>query len=132
MPNRPGGLIGKGLLLAAVALVTAGYSDANFNAMISQAERKARLKAQNITCYNHLQIINLQQQIWANNNNKSLSSKATLDDLIPEMEQWKWDRITNCPGGGDYRLTMVREQPTCSVHGTFVPRKAGSKTAPSR
>mgnify|MGYP006445408435 FL=1 len=106
------------LPVAVAALVTVGCSDAT---------KTAKGKAAEISCHNNLRLIGLYQGMWADDNNKSPTTRVTLDNIKSQMNESgvnsSFDSQTTCPSGGSYTLTIVRELPTCSVHGTFVPKK---------
>jgi hypothetical protein len=73
---------------------------------------KARAAAQKAACANNLRMIQSAKQQWALEKSKSGTDTPTWDDLKPYLD----GKVPTCPGGGDYSINSVGEQPTCSVH----------------
>ena len=80
---------------------------------------KARKQAESNVCQANLRMIQEAKRTWATENRKT-------DDAVPERAelvngQLISDRLS-CPGGGQYELNAVKEEPACSVHGTVAQR----------
>lgn len=122
--TNPYKLLTRLLPVALIALLAVACSDAK---KLSDGMKSARGKAETINCHNKLKILFLDQRMWQGDNNKSPSSKVTLANIKSQMNSMgmgkKFESLTTCPSGGQYTLTIVSEQPTCSVHGTFASSK---------
>jgi hypothetical protein len=118
--RKSGGLLG-GTGMAAAGLVTGYFSlmifMVGFMAAITIPNLvKARRQAQLIACKNNLAIIQTAKEAWARDNGKPDDAVPVDADLLgapkhlPEMRQ--------CPAFGSYDLNSVKDEPTCTVHGS--------------
>jgi hypothetical protein len=78
---------------------------------------KARKAAQAQVCKANLNIIQDAKQAWAKEDAKS-------DDAVPfDAELFGHGKTLlekpQCPAGGTYMINSVKEEPSCTVHGTI-------------
>jgi len=81
---------------------------------------KARKGAESQVCRSNLRNIQSAKEVWALQNRKPDDSIPTDADLFGPGKQ-----VTNtplCPAGGVYSFNPVRENPSCSIHGTLEER----------
>ncbi|SPE58874.1 conserved exported hypothetical protein [Verrucomicrobia bacterium] len=84
---------------------------------------KARTTAQKTACISNLQQLEGAIQQWALQNKKGNGDAVTLED-IKAGGFIKLDAsgdIPHCPGGGQYSVSTVDANPTCSVAGHALP-----------
>ncbi len=74
---------------------------------------KARKRSQATGCKTNLRTIKLTIENWALNTRRSEGTEISLEDLEGEFD----NGIPRCPSGGEYSVTVVGEDPTCSVSG---------------
>jgi len=73
---------------------------------------KSRDKAQRDSCIENLRQLDSALQQWGVQNNKGNLDTVALTDLIPFLDK---NKTPSCPGGGNYGLTTVGANPTCSL-----------------
>ena len=73
---------------------------------------KARNRAQQQACIGNLYQLNSALQQWAFQNNKKTSDAVTMADLVPYLRK---QSNPVCPGGGTYSVTVVGDEPACSL-----------------
>lgn len=119
--RRSGGLL-QGSGMATAGLVT-GYFSIFMIAMWGLLAAvaipnfvKARKAAQFQGCKINLKSIQQAKELWAKDN-------AKPDDAVPEDSDLSGPGIylvkPECPAGGSYLLNSVKEEPTCTVHGSL-------------
>lgn len=129
--NRNRSLQGRGLATGGLIL---GYIGVTVYAAIFlfylSAGGASKDRAQEISCHNNLKYILLTQQMWGDDHRKAPNDTVTLKDLEPQLTG-RNSRFSKCPGDGSYRLTVVGEPPTCSLHGAAPPIiRAGRQVFP--
>jgi hypothetical protein len=67
-----------------------------------------------VTCINNLRQIQAAKQQWALENNKTVESVPTPQDVVVYLPN---QQMPQCPGGGRYTLNAVGVAPTCSIAG---------------
>tara|TARA_Y100000588_G_C13485950_1_gene598895 strand:- start:52 stop:432 length:381 start_codon:yes stop_codon:yes gene_type:complete len=74
---------------------------------------KARKRSQVTGCKANLQTIKTTISNWAIHTKRPDGAELTLEDLEGEFDRG----IPRCPSGGEYSVTVVGEDPTCSIVG---------------
>lgn len=90
-------------------------------------------RSQETSCHNNLKYILLTQQTWGDDHHKTSKDTVTLKDVEVQMSRALkvYPKFLTCPSGGTYRLTVVGEPPTCSMHGESPPiMRAGRQVFP--
>jgi len=72
----------------------------------------ARDRTQAKTCVSNLRQIRYAKEAWAMGNNKGSSDVPGWSDLTIYLKQQP-----SCPGGGNYTVGSISEDPTCSIGG---------------
>lgn len=83
---------------------------------------KARKQAFNNACQINLQTIQDAKEAWAQDNGKSDDSVPQAADLLSGSKTYL-QKMPQCLEGGTYTFNAVRENPTCSLHGTIGSQK---------
>ncbi len=103
------------LVLPAVAVAAVGA------AMVLPAMSRAKAKAQEINCINHLRQIEIAKKQWALDKNKQSSDTPEMSDLESYIGGKDAAEKLVCPGGGTYTVGSVGEKATCSMAGHVLP-----------
>ncbi len=74
----------------------------------------ARNRSQARTCSGQLRQIKYAKEAWAMDTKQTVSSVAKWSDLYPTYIK----DMPECPGGGEYAIMPVNEDPECSIGGT--------------
>lgn len=84
---------------------------------------KARNQAQTTACISNLQQIEGAISTWALQNKKGSGDAVTLEDLKAGgfIKLTASGDLPACPGGGQYSVTTVDANPTCSKPGHVLP-----------
>ena len=78
---------------------------------------KARNQAQFQACQKQIRVIQDAKQSWAKKNGKSDDTIPLESELYGEENEMRYQ--PGCPAGGTYILNSVKEDPSCTVHGTI-------------
>jgi hypothetical protein len=120
--RKSGGLL-QGSGLATAGLVT-GYLSIFMIAMWGLMAAvaipnfvKARNAAQAQACKNNLAAIQGAKEVWAKENEKSDDATPTDADLFGAAKPI--ETKPHCPANGRYSVNAVKEDPSCTVHGSI-------------
>lgn len=72
---------------------------------------KARSRSQSRVCISNLRHIQDAKERWAMDHRKTNEASVEKSELVTQYLK-KWP---SCPGGGDYEIGKIGENPTCTV-----------------
>jgi prepilin-type N-terminal cleavage/methylation domain-containing protein len=78
---------------------------------------KARTTAQTNACINNLRQIDGAIQQWALEKGRAAGTPVTIEDIKPYIKTTSEHKLPPCPAGGEYSVTTVDAQPTCTIDG---------------
>ena len=70
-----------------------------------------------VVCQENLQKIDGSKEMYALNRNAPKQSLVDWDDIVEPNRMGYLKKEPACPGGGEYNLNRIGEDPTCSYNG---------------
>ena len=82
--------------------------------------QRARVQREVNACINNLRQLDGGKEQWALENKKAAGAVPTWEDIVGETRYVR--NMPVCPGGGQYSLNSVGENPVCTVPGHQLPQ----------